>query len=148
MDPGAPTHSTTLSRLKDLLPVYEALLSLLAARHIAWVQLDEPCLTMELEADTKAAYRQALTYLVNCPKRPRLLLTTYFGALADNLPIAVESGCDGLHVDLVCAPEQLHSVLEAFRPRCACRQGLSMAGIFGAPISTRRTQRFDAPSQP
>ena len=111
--PGAPTHSTTLSRLKDLLPVYEALLSLLAARHIAWVQLDEPCLTMELEADTKAAYRQALSYLVNCPKRPRLLLATYFGALADNLPIAVESGCDGLHVDLVCAPEQLHSVLEA-----------------------------------
>jgi 5-methyltetrahydropteroyltriglutamate--homocysteine methyltransferase len=41
------------------------------------------------------------------------LVTTYFGALGDNLPLAVGSGCEGLHVDLVRAPEQLPDVLQA-----------------------------------
>ena len=39
-------------------------------------------------------------------------MTTYFGALGDNLPLAVGSEFEGLHVDLVRAPEQLAEVLQ------------------------------------
>ena len=39
------------------------------------------------------------------------MLTTYFGALGDNLALATSLGTAGLHVDLVRAPEQLAGVL-------------------------------------
>jgi 5-methyltetrahydropteroyltriglutamate--homocysteine methyltransferase len=42
-----------------------------------------------------------------------LLLASYFGALGDNLALAATLPVDGLHVDLVRAPEQLDAVLDA-----------------------------------
>ena len=44
--------------LDDLLVVYEELLGELAARNVAWVQIDEPCLTLDLD-DTLLASAQA-----------------------------------------------------------------------------------------
>jgi 5-methyltetrahydropteroyltriglutamate--homocysteine methyltransferase len=43
------------------------------------------------------------------------MLATYFGSLADNLPMALALPVHGLHVDLVRAPEQLDAVLAADR---------------------------------
>lgn len=102
-----------LPLLERLLPVYEELLGALAAREVSWIQLDEPCLTLSLDDRAKAAYRLAFARLAGCSRRPQLLVTTYFGALGDNLSLAVGSGCEGLHVDLVRAPEQLSEVLQA-----------------------------------
>src|SRR5690606_4874136 len=44
--------------------------------------------------------------------RPKLLLTPYFGALGDNLELAASLPVDGLHLDLVRAPEELEAVLD------------------------------------
>jgi 5-methyltetrahydropteroyltriglutamate--homocysteine methyltransferase len=44
------------------------------------------------------------------------MLTTYFGALADNLPAALALPVHGLHVDLVRAPEQFDAVVAGARP--------------------------------
>src|SRR5690606_20131602 len=44
---------------------------------------------------------------------PKILLTTYFGALRDNTELAATLPVAGLHVDLVRAPEQLDAVLAA-----------------------------------
>jgi 5-methyltetrahydropteroyltriglutamate--homocysteine methyltransferase len=111
--PGAAKDVTPLGLLDDLLPIYEELLGQLAARNVAWVQIDEPCLTLDLDERGKDAYRHALGRLVASARRPRLLVATYFGALEDNLPIVARSGVDALHVDLVRAPEQLTAVLGA-----------------------------------
>jgi 5-methyltetrahydropteroyltriglutamate--homocysteine methyltransferase len=111
--PGAADDASTLSLLPRLLRVYEQLLALLAEKNVAWVQLDEPCLVLELDAPTKEAYRRALGRIASLPRRPRVLLTTYFGELRDNLSIATGSGLDGLHVDFVRAPDQLDAVLAA-----------------------------------
>jgi 5-methyltetrahydropteroyltriglutamate--homocysteine methyltransferase len=110
---GDTREQTTLHLLDRLLPVYEQLLRQLAERRVTWVQLDEPCLVLDLDHPAKEAYRRALATLTGNSDRPKLMLTTYFGRLEDNLSIAVASGCEALHVDLVRAPEQLDHVLAA-----------------------------------
>ncbi len=102
--------SDRLELLDRLLPVYAQLLARLHAAGADWVQIDEPCLVLDLDAAAQAAYRRAYEVLAGAA-RPKLLLATYFGALAGNLPWAMSLPVDGLHVDLVRAPEQLEAVL-------------------------------------
>ena len=109
--PGVPGTRTPLDLLGALLPVYEELLGLLAARGVAWVQVDEPCLVLDLDERAAETYRVALRRLAACGSRPRLMIATYFGSAAHNLPLFAESGCDGLHIDLARAPGQLDAVL-------------------------------------
>ncbi len=110
---NADEKSVPLDLLDGLLPVYEELLGLLADHDVAWVQLDEPCLILDLDDHAKAAYGRALGRLTAVDHRPRLLLTTYFGSIEHNLDLVTTAGCDGLHLDLVRAPEQLDAVLAA-----------------------------------
>jgi 5-methyltetrahydropteroyltriglutamate--homocysteine methyltransferase len=70
-------------------------------------------LTLDLDAPTREAFRWALRRLSSVPTRPRLMLCTYFGALQENVEIACEAGCEGLHIDLVRASAQLQPVLGA-----------------------------------
>ncbi|WP_210240373.1 metal ABC transporter ATP-binding protein [Amaricoccus solimangrovi] len=44
---------------------------------------------------------------------PKLLVTSYFGALGPNLDLAAKLPVAGLHIDLVRAPDQLDAVLDA-----------------------------------
>jgi 5-methyltetrahydropteroyltriglutamate--homocysteine methyltransferase len=104
--------SDRLALLQRLLPVYVELLDRLKAAGAPWVQIDEPCLVLDQDADDRAAYRAAYAVLA-AADRPKLLLATYFGALGDNLSLATTLPVDGLHVDLVRAPEQLDAVLDA-----------------------------------
>jgi 5-methyltetrahydropteroyltriglutamate--homocysteine methyltransferase len=104
--------SDTLALLDRLLPVYAQLLAELKDAGAAWVQLDEPVLVQDLDDTARAAFERAYRYLADVP-RPQLLLATYFGALDDNLALATSLPIDGLHVDLVRAPEQLDAVLRA-----------------------------------
>ncbi|OOG47791.1 5-methyltetrahydropteroyltriglutamate--homocysteine S-methyltransferase [Rhodanobacter sp. C01] len=104
--------SDRLDLLDALLPVYIELLGQLADAGADWVQLDEPCLVLDQDGDDHAAYRHAYAALAPA-HTPRLLLASYFGALGDNLKLATTLPVDGLHIDLVRAPEQLDSVLDA-----------------------------------
>jgi 5-methyltetrahydropteroyltriglutamate--homocysteine methyltransferase len=104
--------SDRLALLDALLPAYADLLGQLADAGADWVQLDEPCLVLDLEDGNRAAYRHAYATLA-AARTPRLLLASYFGALGDNLAMAAALPADGLHVDLVRAPEQLDAVLDA-----------------------------------
>ena len=96
--------------LDNLLPAYAELLAKLKAAGAEWVQIDEPCLVLDLDDTDRAAYRRAYAALaeVDAPKR---LLTTYFGPLGDNAALAAQLPVEGLHLDLVRAPQQLESVL-------------------------------------
>ncbi len=102
-----------LSLLDALLPVYEALLDKLATVGADWVQIDEPVLVLDLSDDHRTAFRNAYTRLAKQQASPKLMLTTYFGPLGDNLDLAVSLPVAGLHVDLIRAPEQLDAVLAA-----------------------------------
>ncbi|MFZ5897095.1 MAG: 5-methyltetrahydropteroyltriglutamate--homocysteine S-methyltransferase [Myxococcota bacterium] len=84
-------------RLDELIDAYRALLSDLVALGADWVQLDEPCLVLDLDDATRAAYRRAYAALAKLPLK--ILVATYFGRLGDNLPLALELPVSGLHVD-------------------------------------------------
>jgi len=122
--PGAGKATTPLGLLDALLPVYEELLRLLGAKNVPWVQIDEPALVLDLDERSKQAYRHVLERLAAAKSRPRILVATYFGALDDNLPLVVGAGLDGLHVDLVRAPEQLESVLVRLGPQTLLSVGV------------------------
>jgi 5-methyltetrahydropteroyltriglutamate--homocysteine methyltransferase len=124
MNASAPVASSPLDTVDALVPLYEELLATLDAAQVGWVQLDEPCLTLDLDARTREAYRWALRRLSSLVARPRLMLCTYFGALDDNLPIACEAGFEGLHIDLVRAPAQLEPVLGALNPGTVLSMGV------------------------
>lgn len=111
--PAGEVNKGVLALLPALVPVYEELFRLLGSRGVAWVQLDEPCLVLDLSDEARAAYRAVLPRLSAVAERPRLFLATYFGPLAENLSLLQGAELDALHVDLVRAPEQLEPVLAA-----------------------------------
>ena len=103
----------SLDLLDGLLPVYLQVLSQLAEAGAEWVQIDEPCLVMDLSVEERAAYGRVYHKLSEPASRPRFLVATYFGALLDNLNLALHLPVDALHLDLVRAPEQLADALSA-----------------------------------
>jgi 5-methyltetrahydropteroyltriglutamate--homocysteine methyltransferase len=100
-----------LSLLDALLPVYGDVLDSLAAAGATWVQLDEPCLALDRSDAERAAYRRAYKALAARAGKLKLLVATYFAGLGDNLDTALALPVQGLHVDLVRAPEQLEPLL-------------------------------------
>ena len=102
-------ESDKLALLERLLPVYATLLDLLAAHGIDWVQIDEPVLVTELNADWQHAFNLAYHRLKAC--RVKLLLTTYFGSLQENLYLACNLPVAGLHIDAVNARQEMTQIL-------------------------------------
>jgi 5-methyltetrahydropteroyltriglutamate--homocysteine methyltransferase len=100
-----------LSLLPALCAQYAALLSELKLRGIAWVQIDEPVLALDLDARWLAAFADAYARIRD--HRPKLLLTTYFESVARYVGAVTALPVDGLHIDLVRAPEQLAAWLAA-----------------------------------
>ncbi|KKO49074.1 5-methyltetrahydropteroyltriglutamate--homocysteine methyltransferase [Arsukibacterium sp. MJ3] len=107
--------SDRLTLLAQLLPVYQQLLAELAEAGADWVQLDEPVLVTELDANWQAAFAIAYQALANTVhKHPvKLLLATYFGTLADNLTLTVNLPVAGIHYDAVRGRAELPTLLAA-----------------------------------
>lgn len=96
--------------LGNLLPVYTDMLRRLVANGAEWVQMDEPCLVLDLDEATRDALRRAYAAFARALPHLKIMLTTYFGALDDNLDTALSLPVAGLHLDLARAPEQLETV--------------------------------------
>jgi len=95
----AKDGSDKLALLPRVLAVYAQLLETLADRGVEWVQIDEPLLATELDADWRYAFNMAYHQLKSC--RVKLLLATYFGALLENKHLAANLPVAGLHVDAI-----------------------------------------------
>lgn len=91
--------SDRLTLLERLLPVYAQLLDTLAAQGVEWVQIDEPILVTELDADWQHAFNTAYHHLK--ASKLKLLLATYFGQLQENAYLAAHLPVAGLHVDAI-----------------------------------------------
>jgi len=104
-----------LSLLDALLPVYGDVLDSLAAAGATWVQLDEPSLALDRTKAERDAYVRAYEFLAQRAGKLQLLVATYFTGLGDNLSTALALPVQGLHVDLVRAPEQLDPLLAGWK---------------------------------
>ncbi|WP_179403197.1 5-methyltetrahydropteroyltriglutamate--homocysteine S-methyltransferase [Burkholderia guangdongensis] len=105
----AKDDSDRLALLPKLLPVYGALLDTLTAQGVEWVQIDEPILVTELDAEWRQAFRTAYAALET--RRIKLLLATYFGQLQDNLTLACSLPVDGLHIDAINARDEIGALI-------------------------------------
>ncbi|MBW3502866.1 hypothetical protein KO536_01350 [Pseudomonas sp. NKUCC02_KPG] len=119
----------TLDLLENLLPVYAQTLSSLAEQGVEWVQIDEPILSLDLPQEWKSAFERAYHILQYSPLKK--LVATYFSGLEGNLGLAVGLPVDGLHVDLVRAPDPLHAILD----RLPTYKVLSLGLVNGRNVS-------------
>lgn len=98
-----------LELLPNLLTAYRQLLRSLAEADVEWLQIDEPILVMELPESWREGFRWVYDNLRDTPVR--LLLTTYFDSLAENLELAVNLPVAGVHIDRVAGKDGLESTL-------------------------------------
>ncbi|WP_460143372.1 5-methyltetrahydropteroyltriglutamate--homocysteine S-methyltransferase [Pseudomonas sp. S3_B08] len=104
------TDFDKLDLLDRLLPLYGQIFARLAALGVEWVQIDEPILVLDLPQDWKNAFERAYNQIQRDPLKK--LLATYFGGLEENLGLAANLPVDGLHIDLVRAPDQYPTILD------------------------------------
>ena len=105
-----PTLVRSLALLETLIPVYRDILQRFAEQGVAWVQIDEPILCLDLPDAWQRAYLRVYDQLASAAK-VKLLLATYFESLRDNLFTALQLPVDGLHLDRVRGSDALEQVL-------------------------------------
>jgi len=105
----AKDESDKLALLPRLLPVYQELLSTLAAHGVQWVQIDEAILVTELDAHWQQAFKTA--YQALNTGKVKLLLATYFGELQENLPLVCDLPVQGVHLDTINAREEVEPLV-------------------------------------
>jgi len=96
------------------LPVYVQLLSELKQAGAEWVQIDEPILVLDNAITFQSQFADAYGQLEKVA--PKIMVTTYFGRLENNLSFVVKLPVSGLHVDLAREPGQFASVVAAVKP--------------------------------
>ncbi|MFJ4346565.1 5-methyltetrahydropteroyltriglutamate--homocysteine methyltransferase [Pseudomonas sp. NPDC089401] len=99
-----------LELLERLLPLYDQVFNRLAGQGVEWVQIDEPILVLDLPQAWKSAFERVYNILQRAPLKK--LIATYGGGLEENLGLAANLPVDGLHVDLVCAPDRYTAILD------------------------------------
>jgi 5-methyltetrahydropteroyltriglutamate--homocysteine methyltransferase len=97
--------------LPGLLAVYTEIFQKLLAMGISWIQIDEPCLVLDLEDRYKQAYKDAYAELKKSVPGMNIRIATYFDGLRDNTDLAFSLPVAAINVDLVRAPDQLDSCI-------------------------------------
>lgn len=100
-----------LDLLDKLLPVYTELLQQLTAAGATHVQLDEPCLSLNLPDTARQAFTKTYRQLADQFPQLHIILATYFECYGENLSTVLTLPVGTLHLDLVRCPSQLDDLL-------------------------------------
>ncbi|PKQ19080.1 MAG: 5-methyltetrahydropteroyltriglutamate--homocysteine S-methyltransferase [Actinobacteria bacterium HGW-Actinobacteria-8] len=93
-----------ISRLDDLLPEYVELLAAFKAAGAEWVQIDEPILVADIDADRAEVLANAervYASLGGQTARPQILVAAPMGSLDDALPVLAATPIEAIGIDLV-----------------------------------------------
>jgi len=101
-----------LSKYQELIPIYSKLLQNLFSAGVEWVQIDEPCLVLDLNSQQELAFQHAYNSLSSLEQRPKILVTSYFEA-PSNISAYLSLPVEGLHFDLVSAPNLIEKIKSA-----------------------------------
>jgi 5-methyltetrahydropteroyltriglutamate--homocysteine methyltransferase len=118
--------------LSSLLPVYIEIIGQLVSNGAAYIQFDEPCLSLEITENEQLAIEK--TYQTIAEKFPKLhiILASYFECYGDNLPTVLNLPIQTLHLDLVRCPSQIDDILESDFP--SSKTNLSLGVVDGRNI--------------
>ena len=112
---GSKPENFTECRFKALLPAltatYIEILKKLQSLGAEWVQIDEPCVALDLEDGAKDALETAYKEIAAAVPGLKILIATYFESLCDNIDTAFSLPVAGIHVDLVRGADQLDKIL-------------------------------------
>lgn len=127
-----------LTLLKDILPIYQQVISALKEKGIEWVQIDEPVLVLDLPVEWQNAYQTAYQALTG---QVKLLLTTYFDGISHHLDIIKNLPVNGLHVDISAGQDDLQHLHQALPKDWVLSLGaINGRNVWKADLSTRYQQ--------
>jgi 5-methyltetrahydropteroyltriglutamate--homocysteine methyltransferase len=110
--------------IKNLLPVYMEILKRLVDQQVDWIQMDEPFLALDLTEKDKTAFAYVYKEIKKNFPDLKILLTTYFEGLENNLDLVADLPVKALHIDLVRSYDQLSRVLAIVPPHSYLSLGL------------------------
>lgn len=127
-----------LTLLKDILPIYQQVISALKEKGIEWLQIDEPALVLDLPVEWQNAYQTAYQALTG---QVKLLLTTYFDGISHHLDIIKNLPVNGLHVDISAGQDDLQHLHQALPKDWVLSLGaINGRNVWKADLSTRYQQ--------
>jgi len=94
-----------------LLPIYIQILQKLQAQGAVWVQIDEPCLALDLTNKERKVFEKVYAEIRRQVPKLKIIVANYFDCYGDNLETALLLPVEVLHLDLVRCPSQLDDVL-------------------------------------
>ena len=92
----------------QLVPLYRELLSDFASAGATWVQVDEPCLVLDLDDEARGVFASAYKDLAG--SGVNIMLQTYFGGLRDNWQTVMDLPVQGVGLDFVRTPRNLEDL--------------------------------------
>jgi len=104
-----------LSLLPQLLSAYERILHRLGAAGVAWLQLDEPILGLDLPQAWVDAFAPSYARLPQ--SATQIMLATYFSSVAERAELIRQLPVAGVHLDLVRAPQDIYPFLARWPER-------------------------------
>jgi 5-methyltetrahydropteroyltriglutamate--homocysteine methyltransferase len=96
--------------ISGLVEVYAHYLQRLYEAGCTWAQLDEPCLSVDLEPEWHEAFELAYNKLAD--RKVSVLLASYFSSLNENWKLALSLPVEGVHIDLINAGHELETVID------------------------------------
>ena len=93
-----------------------------------WIQIDEPALAVDLPKEWVEAYKDV--YATLSKVNAKILLSTYFGSVAEHAALLKALPVDGLHIDWYAL---LNNWMRSPTTTKSCLPALSTAATSGAP---------------
>lgn len=100
-----------LELIKQLLPVYIEILIKLEQAGAYYIQLDEPCLSLNLTDAERQVFTKTYEEIKSKLPNLQIILASYFECYGENLSTALKLPIQVLHLDLVRCPSQLDDIL-------------------------------------
>ena len=100
-----------LDLIGNLLPVYLEVLKRLDDCNAHYIQLDEPCLSLDLTEQQRQLFVKVYAEIKKAFPHLHIVLASYFECYGENLPMVLELPVQTLHLDLVRCPSQLDDIL-------------------------------------
>ncbi len=99
--------------LKNLLPVYVRLLKQLLEEGATCIQIDEPCLSLNLTDTERQAFKWAYGEMYRQVPKLNAILTSYFECYGENLQTVLDLPVQAIHLDLIRCHGQLDDILQS-----------------------------------
>ncbi|MCL4117124.1 UNVERIFIED_CONTAM: hypothetical protein GTU68_050197 [Idotea baltica] len=95
----------------QLLPAYVEILKRLEAAGAEWIQIDEPVLALDLDDCHRELLKTAFETFAREVPNLKVIATSYFGELRDNLETFLSLPVAGLHVDAVRGKSEVKTIV-------------------------------------